>query len=146
MNERKGFTLIELLVVIAVIALLMAILMPVLSRVREQAKLRICLSNLSQLQKAWIMYADTNDEKIVDGGTPSSTIDHPPDEGYWSGKDWGFVRQAGESDEAFEQRKYDAMKKGALYTYCENVKAYKCPNGKRGEHRTYVIVQSMNAS
>ena len=83
MDKQKGFTLIELLVVIAVIALLMAVLMPALSRAREQAKLRVCLSNLSQLQLAWIMYADSNDEKIVNGGRADNL-----NENDWSGRDW----------------------------------------------------------
>ena len=62
-----GFTLIELLVVIAIIAVLMGILMPALSRVREQGKRATCLSNLKQLTLSWIMYADDNDDKLVNG-------------------------------------------------------------------------------
>ncbi len=54
MRSRRGFTLIELLVVIAIIAVLMAILMPSLNRAREQGKRASCLSNLKQLQMAWI--------------------------------------------------------------------------------------------
>lgn len=64
---REGFTLIELLVVIAIIAVLMAILMPALNRAREQGKRATCLSNLKQLTVAWILYADENDDKIVNG-------------------------------------------------------------------------------
>src|SRR4030042_495760 len=68
MKKLKAFTLIELLVVIAIIAILMAILMPSLNRVREQGKRAVCTSNLKQLALAWIMYADENDSKIVNGG------------------------------------------------------------------------------
>jgi len=59
-----GFTLIELLVVIAIIALLMAILMPALHRVRNQAKVVICQSNLRQWGVVWAMYTDENNSKF----------------------------------------------------------------------------------
>jgi len=62
-----GFTLVELLVVIAIIAILMAILLPALNRAREQGKRIVCLNNLKQLTLAWILYADDNDGKIVNG-------------------------------------------------------------------------------
>jgi len=53
--------------VIAIIALLMAILIPTLHLAREQGKRTVCLSNVKQLTLAWILYADNNDDKIVDG-------------------------------------------------------------------------------
>jgi prepilin-type N-terminal cleavage/methylation domain-containing protein len=61
MIRRKAFTLVELLVVIAIIALLMSILMPVLARVRSQAKVVLCLSNLKQLGACFTIYANDND-------------------------------------------------------------------------------------
>jgi len=62
-----GFTLIELLVVIAIIALLMSILMPALGRVRRQAKVVMCQSNLKQLGNAFEMYAGDNDGYFQEG-------------------------------------------------------------------------------
>jgi prepilin-type N-terminal cleavage/methylation domain-containing protein len=52
----QGFTLIEVLVVVAIIALLTAILLPSLSRSREQARTIKCLSNMSNLPKAVLMF------------------------------------------------------------------------------------------
>ena len=62
-----GFTLVELLVVIAIIALLMAILLPALNKARELGKRTVCFGNVRQLILAWTMYADENDDKIVNG-------------------------------------------------------------------------------
>ncbi len=41
--------------------------MPALNRVKEQGRRAVCLSNLKQLGLAWTMYADENDDKIVNG-------------------------------------------------------------------------------
>src|SRR5262245_23353757 len=59
---KPAFTLIELLVVIAVIAIFVALLFPVSARVREKARQTTCLSNLSQIGKAVLMYGQDYDE------------------------------------------------------------------------------------
>jgi prepilin-type N-terminal cleavage/methylation domain-containing protein len=138
MKPDKGFTLIELLVVIAIIAILMAILVPTLHRAREQGQRAACLSNLKQLTMAWIMYADENDNKIVNantGGPGQSPI--PSDEDGW-------VHWAGYSDATTEELQIQAIRDGALYPYAKTERLYKCPSGMRGEMRTYAIVDSMN--
>jgi prepilin-type N-terminal cleavage/methylation domain-containing protein/prepilin-type processing-associated H-X9-DG protein len=126
-QTNGGFTLIELLVVIAIIAILMAILMPALNRAREQGKRAACLNNLGQLTLGWIMYADENDDKIVHANT---------------GRDDAWVRWRGRG--ASEQEQMDGLKSGLLYSYCPDVKLYRCPTGIRGEIVTYTIVDVMN--
>jgi prepilin-type N-terminal cleavage/methylation domain-containing protein len=56
--DRRGFTLIELLVVVAIIALLISILLPSLSKARSQARTSLCLSRLTQMTKAFLVYAE----------------------------------------------------------------------------------------
>ena len=149
MNRRRGFTLIELLVVIAIIAILLAILMPALNRVKEQGKRAGCLANLKQLQLSWGMYADENDDRIVNGeafgggdGTapiPSSGIHQG--EQWWTGDDVGDFWNGISLAQPVQER---AIRAGALYPYCKSVKLYRCPTGVRGEMRTYTITDAMN--
>jgi prepilin-type N-terminal cleavage/methylation domain-containing protein/prepilin-type processing-associated H-X9-DG protein len=66
-GTEQGFTLIELLVVIAIIAILAAVLLPVFSRAREAARRTKCLSNLAQLAKANMAYANDWDNYLPIG-------------------------------------------------------------------------------
>ncbi|MCS7252516.1 MAG: type II secretion system protein [Armatimonadota bacterium] len=73
--NRGGFTLIELLVVIAIIAVLAAMLFPVFARAREGARATACRSNLAQLGRALLMYAQDYDEWLP--AEPHAGNPHP---------------------------------------------------------------------
>ncbi len=73
---RRAFTLIELLVVIALIAILAAILFPVFAQAKAAAKKTQCLSNLKQLDLAFLMYEDDADDAFPNTG----------DIGLWGGQ------------------------------------------------------------
>lgn len=63
---KKYFTLIELLVVIAIIAILAGMMLPALNSSRQRARDISCKSLLKQYGLATNMYADDNNDFIVD--------------------------------------------------------------------------------
>jgi prepilin-type N-terminal cleavage/methylation domain-containing protein/prepilin-type processing-associated H-X9-DG protein len=147
--RRVGFTLIELLVVIAIIAVLMAVLMPALKRARELGRRAACLNYLRQLALAWNMYADENDDKIVNGEAyeggnglaPVPTSGRHRGERWWTGDDCGDFWMG---EHLPMETQLNAIRAGALFPYTKNEKLYRCPTGVRGEMRTYTITDAMN--
>jgi len=148
MNKKRGFTLIELLVVIAIIALLMALLMPALERAREQAKRMICLNNLHQLTLGWIMYAEDNDGRIVNGaplgveGEATVGTGEHANEIPWIGRAWHSNYANG--DKLTPDQQKSAIKLGAMWPYCSDLKLYRCPTGLAGEYCTYAAMDGAN--
>ncbi len=133
--RKKAFTLIELLVVIAIIAILMAILMPALNRAREQGKRAMCMGNVKQLMLAWIMFADENDQRIVNGA--AGTGFRP-----WVGKGWDDQYTSGAM--LSEEEQIEAIHRGALWDFVKDEGLYKCPTGVRGQFITYSIFDAMH--
>jgi prepilin-type N-terminal cleavage/methylation domain-containing protein/prepilin-type processing-associated H-X9-DG protein len=61
----RGFTLIELLVVIAVIGIVASLLLPALAKAKAKGQGIVCLSNLRQLQLAWLVYAHDHNDSLA---------------------------------------------------------------------------------
>ncbi len=148
MDKQRGFTLIELLVVISIIALLLALLMPALERARELTRRIVCLRNLGNLSLAWIMYADDNDGKLVNGEAGDDTRPRTDDATgrVYVEPPWTFRTDPDNSDpvvrSVFAQKA--EIERGALFKYTKDTKVYRCPGGKANHMRTYSITCALN--
>jgi len=67
-EKRKGFTLIETMVVVSIIAILVTIAIPNFLRSREEAKAKLCIANLKQIdtaKKRWACAANAGSTEEV---------------------------------------------------------------------------------
>ena len=158
-KTENAFTLIELLVVIAIIALLLAIIMPALNKAKDMAKLVICLTNHKTLVTAWKTYNADNHGKLVNGhthrgGNLEDGNEHwvEPPVRFSGGR--SFYAGGDNNNPTELEHELNGIRAGTLFSYAENVKAYRCPSDRRSKmsppiaigssFRTYSITAQMN--
>jgi len=138
-------------VVIAIIAILAAMLLPALGKAKQKATQATCLSNVKQLALGWIMYADDNNDLMVNLGTyiNSGALTSAPKQGIpWRVDIYNSQMvaplPAGVAANSEEAQKYltqmgfkqpyttaAATIVGPLFQYCKNPDLVHCPGDKR---------------
>jgi prepilin-type N-terminal cleavage/methylation domain-containing protein/prepilin-type processing-associated H-X9-DG protein len=115
---KSGFTLLELLVVIAIIALLASLLLPALSRAKSKATSTRCLSNLKQLQLAWLSYVHDNREILPPNIIRKDGFDNVNIKGSWV------------LGNALIDTNTLNIEAGVLYPHVGSASVYRCPGDK----------------
>lgn len=72
---KRAFSLVELLVVVAVIAVLSSLLLPAMGRVREKGRQVRCISNVSQITRAHLMYSSDDSKASFSAKESSDDFD-----------------------------------------------------------------------
>lgn len=131
----RGFTLIELLVVVAIITLLISILLPSLNKARAQARTTLCASRMSQMAKAFLIYADDYDETppftaYGRGDDPELGVERPDTENWLAGPEALAVMW----DQPDEDWPRNWARTGTLFSFTRFEKLYRCPEFERIQH------------
>jgi prepilin-type processing-associated H-X9-DG protein len=154
MIKRTGLTRIDLVVAVACVVFVLANVPVIVAGGRGRAKLEVCMANLRALTAAWSMYADDNEDKIVNGapnfGPDTECKAKAPTTGFhanelpWVGNCVHWAYPTGML--LTEACQIAAIEAGALWPYLKDIGLYKCPTGYRGEMLNYAIVDSMNGN
>ncbi|MHC4641887.1 MAG: hypothetical protein ACYS32_09600 [Planctomycetota bacterium] len=148
MKTKRSVTKKDIVVVLVCLVFLVINVGAISSGGRKRAKRTICLTNLKQLTLAWTQFAKDNDGFIVNGAPLGTECQAYPGTGDhageipWVGRDWGNFYYTGQPTP--KECQASAIRDGALWPYCQELKLYHCPTGLRYDIRSYSIVDGMN--
>ena len=114
-REREGITLLELLTVIAIVSALGALSLPALSLARARTQRTQCQGNLQQLQFAWWMYLQDNEDRLV------------PNHSRMIGLIFQGTAPSWVLGNARWDRNSSNIEAGLLFPYAKALAAYHCP-------------------
>ena len=118
-DMKRGFTLIELLVVVAIIAILASLLLPALGKAKGAGQQTACLSNLRQLQTAWITYLGDNHNVMPLNAQEQTIYSYNAS----SSNSWVTGDATYSADVSYIQ-------KGTLYPFVSQPAVYHCPTDR----------------
>ena len=127
-SKPPGFTVLELLAVIATIFILIALLLPVLNKAKIKAQRTTCMASLRELGRAWYMYKDDFNDRLVESYPVNNT-------NIWV---LGNMRDANEAVSP------DLIRQGKLFPYNRDTLIYHCPadKGVRIDNKVVPTVRS----
>jgi prepilin-type N-terminal cleavage/methylation domain-containing protein/prepilin-type processing-associated H-X9-DG protein len=119
-RSRAGFTLLELSAVVFIIAVLTSLLSAALNHTKHKALRLSCLENVKQLQIAWGMYTDDNDNRLPLNQSAAVPLYHRIVSRKSSTNSWVTGNPLVDTDTK-------SIEQGSLYPYVKNVSSYRCP-------------------
>ena len=132
-QRTHGFTFVELLVVMAVVGLLGLTLLPVLARTKGDSRGFQCLNNNRELNRAWRMWTDDNNDLLLYASHNGSPSD-PNNQRAW-------LRVDG-LDYSSAPKNWDVqvtLAPSPMWPYCRsNASIWRCPSDE-----SYVVVNGL---